>query len=179
MHAFVLADPDCCIGCRACEIACSLAHLPAGCDPGRAMEQGAGFAPRLTIVREGGLVVPVQCRQCEDAPCARVCPAGCITSDGRSVTIVEAACTGCKACLAVCPVGTMNMLPATVGPARLVAGKCDLCRGRPSDSPNPVGPACLAVCPAGALTLYEPAALARLAADRRRLAALVLPQPQG
>ena len=179
MHAFVLADPDRCIGCRACEIACTLAHAQAGLDPGRAMEQGLAFAPRLTVVREGGLAAPVQCRQCEDAPCARVCPAGCISSAGRMVAIAEAACTGCKACLAVCPVGTMNMLPAAAGPARLVAGKCDLCLGRPPASPASPGPACLAVCPAGALTLYEPAALARLTADRRRLAALGLSQPQG
>ena len=75
MHAVVLADAERCIGCRACEIACTLAHAASGEDPGRAAEAGVAFAPRLTVVRDGGLAVPVQCRQCEAAPCAAVVPA--------------------------------------------------------------------------------------------------------
>ena len=66
-------------------------------------EAGAAFAPRLTVVRDGGLAVPVQCRQCEAAPCAAACPTGALFSDGRSVAVNTAACTGCKACLAACP----------------------------------------------------------------------------
>jgi electron transport protein HydN len=165
MHAVVLADAGRCIGCRACEIACCLAHAGCGEDPGRAGAQGAAFAPRLTVVRDGGLAVPVACRQCEAAPCAAACPTGAIASDGRAVTIEAAACTGCKACLAACPVGAMEMLPAQALPGRRLAAKCDLCAGRAA------GPACLAVCPAGALFLYEPSTLAQLAAARRRRAA--------
>lgn len=166
MHAVVLADADRCIGCRACEIACTLAHAATGEDPGRAAEAGAAFAPHLTVVRDGGLAVPVQCRQCEAAPCAAACPTGALFSDGRSVAVNTAACTGCKACLAACPVGAMDMLPLASLPGRKVAGKCDLCAGRPS------GPACLAVCPAGALFLHDPKELGRLCAARRRRAAL-------
>ena len=29
MNNFIVADPNKCIGCRTCEIACALAHLPA------------------------------------------------------------------------------------------------------------------------------------------------------
>ena len=132
MHAVVLADAERCIGCRACEIACALAHAACGEDPGRAAEAGAAFAPRLTVVRDGGLAVPVQCRQCEAAPCAAACPTGALYSDGRSVAVDTAACTGCKACLAACPGGAMDMLPLAALPGRLVAGKCDLCAGRPA-----------------------------------------------
>ena len=78
----------------------------------------------------------------------------------------EIACTGCKACLAACPVGAMDMLPLASLPGRKVAGKCDLCAGRPA------GPACLAVCPAEALFLHDPKALGQLCVARRRRAAL-------
>jgi electron transport protein HydN len=82
------------------------------------------------------------------------------------VAVNTAACTGCKACLAACPVGAMDMLPLAALPGRLVAGKCDLCAGRPT------GPACQAVCPAGALFLHDPQALGQLCAARRRRAVL-------
>lgn len=164
MHAFVLADPSRCIGCRACEITCAAAHMED--DPGRALERGLPFAPRLWLVREAGVAVPVQCRQCEDAPCAAACPTGAVASDGRAVAVAAERCVGCKACLAACPLGAMQVAPIPGHGGGPVAHKCDLCAGK-ADSP-----ACVAVCPAGALRLYTREALRRLAGARRRHSAV-------
>ena len=48
--------------------------------------------------------VPLQCMQCEDAPCAAVCPTGAayIGADGI-VGVDEGRCIGCKYCMAACP----------------------------------------------------------------------------
>ena len=168
MHAFVLADPSRCIGCRACEIACAAAHMDA--DMAQAMERDLPFAPRLCVVRDAGIAVPIQCRQCEDAPCAAACPTGAVTSDGKTVAVAPQRCIGCKACLAACPVGAMQVdrLPGDrSGP---VAYKCDLCGGKADV------PACVAVCPAGALRVYTREGLRQLAGARRRQSAVLLAQ---
>lgn len=166
MHAFVLADPSRCIGCRACEIACAAAHMEE--DLGLALMRNLPFAPRLTVVRVAGLAVPIQCRQCEDAPCAAACPTGAVTSDGHAVTVAAERCVGCKACLAACPVGAMQVARLPGGRDGQIAHKCDLCAGS-SDVP-----ACIAVCPAGALRLHTREALRELAGSRRRQSAASL-----
>ncbi len=159
MHAFVLADPARCIGCRACEIACAAAHMEE--DMAQAMALGLPFAPRLCLIRESGVTAPIQCRQCEDAPCAAVCPTGAVTSDGRAVVVAPERCIGCKACLAACPVGAMQVgrLPGHGG--HVLAHKCDLC------ATAAAAPACVAVCPAQALTLVTRDGLRHVAAARR------------
>lgn len=163
MNAFVLADPSRCIGCRACEIACVDAHM--AFDMAEAMEYGQPFSPRIFVVRESGVTAPIQCRQCEDAPCAAACPAGAVTFNGRAVVVDAERCFGCKACLAACPFGAMQVgMPSGVRDVP-VAHKCDLCVGHRDM------PACVSVCPAGALRLFSEGELRQLSASRRREAA--------
>ena len=159
MNTFVLADPARCIGCRACEIACVDAHMSD--DMGRAMEKGRPFSPRISIVRESGVTVPIQCRQCEDAPCAAVCSAGAISFDGRAVVIDAEKCFGCKTCLAACPFGAMQVGMISKGHGAPVAHKCDLCSG------NRDTPACVSVCPAGALRIFSSTELRNMASSKR------------
>ena len=168
MHAFVLAEPSRCIGCRACEIACAAAHMEE--DMALAMERGLPFAPRLCLVREAGITAPVQCRQCEDAPCAAACPTGAAASDGQAVVVAAERCVGCKACLAACPVGAMQVARLPGRSEGLVAYKCDLCAGKAAV------PACVSVCPAGALRVYTRERLRRLTGTRRRKSAVLLAQ---
>ncbi len=163
MHVFVLADPSRCIGCRACEIACVAAHTDK--DMSQAMEQNLPFTPRLTIIRASGVTTPIQCRQCEDAPCAAACPNGAIFSNGRSVTVDVSRCCGCKACLAVCPVGAIDMVPAAYKNETVVAHKCDLC------AENADTPACVTVCPANALRIVTQEVLKQTSGSRRRRSA--------
>ena len=49
MNRFVIAEPDKCIGCRTCEVACALAH-PIGTGTGEALSP-ANFRPRLKLVK--------------------------------------------------------------------------------------------------------------------------------
>ncbi|WP_027186284.1 4Fe-4S dicluster domain-containing protein [Desulfovibrio inopinatus] len=168
MHVFVLADPARCIGCRACEIACVAAHMKH--DMGQAMEDSLPFSPRLTLIREAGVTAPIQCRQCEDAPCAAACPTGAVTSNGRVVTITSTLCCGCKACLAVCPVGAMQIGLVAGEHALPVAYKCDLCSGHDT-------PACVAVCPADALRVFTKENLQHVAGSRRQQSARQLAEP--
>ena len=165
MHAFVLADPSRCIGCRACEIACAEVHMQAAM--AQAMAQGLPFVTRICVIRAAGVSAPIQCRQCEDAPCATACPTGAVTSDGRAIVVDADKCCACKACLAVCPVGAMQ-IAATPGQDKPVACKCDLCIGSADR------PACVSVCPAAALRVFSREELQRRTCARRRQSALQL-----
>ncbi|BEV70884.1 4Fe-4S dicluster domain-containing protein [Paludibacterium sp. THUN1379] len=70
--------------------------------------EGLQAHPRLTVVRTGQVTAPVQCRHCEDAPCARVCPVKAITHEGDAVVLNETLCIGCKLCAIACPFGAIT-----------------------------------------------------------------------
>ncbi|MDF2930076.1 MAG: hydrogenase, Fe-only [Anaerospora sp.] len=124
LNSFVIADAKACIGCRVCEVACAVAHAEK---------------------------TPVQCHHCEDAPCAKCCPAGAIGRQNNKVIINEKTCIGCKSCMIACPFGAIELIvsPRTLENPELpsvVASKCDLCNNRSK------GPACVQACPRQALT---------------------------
>lgn len=50
------------------------------------------------------------CRQCEDAPCANVCPNGAISRDKGFVHVMQERCIGCKTCVVACPYGAMEVV---------------------------------------------------------------------
>lgn len=185
MNDFLVANPDQCIGCRTCEIACALAH--AAKDALTAGTLDRDFNPRLKVVKVAAVTVPVQCRQCEDAPCANVCPTGAIVNKNHSIQVNSEACIGCKSCLLACPFGAMELAPQVVqGEAvlqdglkvadaagghpkeKLVAFKCDLCRDRPE------GPACAGVCPTKAFKPVMGQTLSHYAKERRKACAVEL-----
>ncbi len=97
MKPFVIADPKRCIGCFACIAACVEAH------------RSAGFQayPRLFVSYTTTGMMPVQCRQCEDAACAAVCPVKAITYIQNAVRLNESLCIGCKMCALACPFGAI------------------------------------------------------------------------
>ncbi|TKI07170.1 4Fe-4S dicluster domain-containing protein [Martelella alba] len=161
MNSFVIADSRQCIGCRTCEIACALAH-----DDGNI--SGNAFAPRLTVVKTAQITLPVLCRQCENAACANVCPAGAIRYGADSVEIRASLCIGCKACSLACPFGVIGLrdIPLSNGGGhRFAAYKCDICSERDQ------GPACVEVCPTGALKLMRPQELSQIQRQRQQSAA--------
>ncbi len=157
MNAFIVADPARCIGCAACEVACAAAS--AGCSVLDAQADAAPFSPRLSLIVDAVVTVPVQCRQCADAPCAGVCPQHGISVVDGVVSVDKERCIGCKMCMVACPVGAI-----TVRAGR--AAKCQLCIERPE------GPACMQVCPAKAFTLVRPETM-RNEVRRRREQCLV------
>ena len=98
MNRFVIAEPGRCIGCNTCMAACSAAHET----------RGSQKAPRLTVTRTSTGTAPVLCRQCDDAPCARVCPVDAIHLTGDAVKLDEKRCIGCKMCAIACPFGAIS-----------------------------------------------------------------------
>jgi electron transport protein HydN len=92
MNRFVIAEPNKCIGCRTCEVACALAH-PLGDGTAQALSP-ANFKPRLRLVKNLKTTAPVQCRQCENAPCVNACPTKALVYRSGTVQLIESRCIG-------------------------------------------------------------------------------------
>lgn len=148
MNRFILTAPEKCIGCRTCEVACMMSH--------QSSATPEAFTSRIRVVKGGTFTTAVGCHQCEDAPCANVCPTGAIHRAAGAWLVEQARCIGCKSCMVACPFGAMQV--RVVG-ERVQALKCDLCMLREG------GPACVEACPTHALRCIEPA---RLRAERLR-----------
>ncbi|HDR2786825.1 formate-dependent uric acid utilization protein AegA [Enterobacter cloacae] len=168
MNRFIMANSQQCIGCRACEVACVMAHN----DEQHVLSE-RHFHPRITVLRSGARKSPVTCHHCENAPCAQSCPNGAISKNNDSVQVNQQKCIGCKACVVACPFGTMEIIvtPLNNGSVKATAHKCDLCVQRPQ------GPACIENCPAEVLTLATPGVLDNLAKSRRQRTARLEAQP--
>jgi Fe-S-cluster-containing hydrogenase component 2 len=100
------------------------------------------FNPMLSAIKVThaaiGVYVPITCKQCEEAPCAKVCPTEAITLDRETgaYKINIARCIKCRLCVSACPIGAISFTPE----GDLVL--CDLCGG---------DPLCVKHCPTGAL----------------------------
>ena len=97
MNRFVIADSRRCIGCFACQAACVENHRRVGLQA----------YPRLMVTYTPEGSMPLQCRQCEDAPCGVVCPVRAIVSQNNSIRLNENLCIGCKMCGLACPFGVV------------------------------------------------------------------------
>lgn len=147
---FIMVDPERCLGCHTCEIACAVAHTRSGSLFG-AVLAGEHLTPRNRVVQVAEVSFPAQCRQCQDAPCVRVCPTGATYRTETYTAVNTNRCIACGLCTMVCPFGAIRIGNVRVnGSMKRAAVKCDLCVDRPG------GPACVEACPTGALTLVEP-----------------------
>ena len=150
MNRFIIADASKCIGCRTCEVACVVSHQE---NQDCASLTPETFLPRIHVIKGVNISTATVCRQCEDAPCANVCPNGAISRDKGFVHVMQERCIGCAG--------------LNVRADKAEANKCDLCNHRED------GPACMAACPTHALICVDRNKLEQLSAEKRRRTALM------
>ena len=158
-HKFVDVDPEKCIGCKICELACSLEK-----------SEKKAFNPlrsRIHLVRLfPALNIALTCRLCEKTPCVRACPEDALKQSQENGVIIidEEKCTGCGWCIEACDFGAI-----TLDPERKVVMICDLCVERKGSGVFPgrkiVSPACIEWCPEEALELVTRGRLAQKARE--------------
>lgn len=106
----IAIDLDKCSGCEACAVACAAENnLPPG-DPqdaalGRLMRwlqmlpEFEGEYPHVT-----GSVTPMMCPQCQNPPCAYVCPVSATYTNPEGIVAqIYWRCVGCRYCVNACP----------------------------------------------------------------------------
>ncbi len=165
-----------CVGCRKCAEAC---HVENNHDRAtnnsyiRVLEMKKG-----SLDMEHGRVdydhpvpdaerfyMPVQCHQCDNAPCVKVCPVEATWKEADGIVVVDYNwCIGCRYCEAACPYHARRFnwekpeIPAEeINPDQAylsnrirpqgVMEKCTFCLHR---TRNGRLPACLEACPTGA-----------------------------
>ena len=113
MNRFIMADASKCIGCRTCEVACVVSHQA---EQDCASLTPDTFLPRIHVIKGVNISTAAICRQCEDAPCANVCPNGAIKREKGFVHVMQERCIGCKTCVVACPYGAMEVVVRPVVP---------------------------------------------------------------
>ncbi|MBU6402426.1 MAG: 4Fe-4S dicluster domain-containing protein [Verrucomicrobia bacterium] len=165
-----------CVGCRRCVHACvaennqsrtpELQYIRVLKMPNGTFDlerSDPNYAP-ASVPEEGFFYMPVQCHQCKNPPCVKVCPVKATWKEDDGIVVIDYDwCIGCRYCEAACPYWARRFNFATpsipkerINPdmaylgnrprPRGVMEKCHFCIQR-----TRVGryPACLEVCPTG------------------------------
>ena len=169
-----------CIGCRRCVYACVKENnqsrdpqihwirvMQLNKEKGVDLSQAEHYYNPETVPEKGHFYMPVQCQQCENPPCTKVCPVQATWKENDGIVVVDYNwCIGCRYCMAACPYGARHFnwgkpgLPASelntnthylgnrprpIG----VVEKCTFCIQRTREQPGRY-PACEEICPVGA-----------------------------
>jgi formate dehydrogenase iron-sulfur subunit len=157
----VLVDTTKCVGCRACEAACTETnHQP---EPARLDDPAVFKAVRTTDTRHytvvnaanagvGANAAPArfikrQCMHCVEPACASACLVRALDKTPTGpVVYYKDRCLGCRYCMVACPFSVPKYEYDSPTP---FVQKCTFCADRQARGE---APACTAVCPSGALT---------------------------
>ena len=190
-----------CIGCRRCEYACvdennqskdpqihwiSVLRFKKGGKWVDLENSEKYYNPEL-VPEEDYFYMPVQCQQCENPPCVRVCPTQATWKEPDGIVVVDYNwCIGCRYCMAACPYGARHFNWAEPGRKsedinpkthylgnrpryKGVVEKCTFCIQR---TRNGRYPACVEACPVGARkfgNLLDPNSEVRYAIEHKRV----------
>lgn len=131
-----LIEPDLCVGCKACEIACKNRNqLGEGPRLRKVTSLEKGKFPNITVSN-----ISLSCMHCGKPYCEEVCPEGAIhkRDEDGIVVVDETKCTGCHLCFEACPFGVPQYRDEE---GTMV--KCDLCLDRLKLG---LEPACVRTC---------------------------------
>jgi molybdopterin-containing oxidoreductase family iron-sulfur binding subunit len=166
-----------CIGCRRCVYACvnennqsrrpeiqwiRVLMLEHG---SLDFEEAEHYYDASLMPREGHYTIPIQCQQCENPPCVKVCPTKATWKEPDGIVVIDYNwCIGCRYCMAACPYWARKFnftdpsIPKEeINPnthylgnrprVRGVVEKCTFCIQRARKGRYP---ACVEACPVGA-----------------------------
>ncbi len=191
-----------CIGCRRCVYGCVgennqsrdpqihwITVLRLDKERGVDLEHADQYYNPSKVPEEGHFYMPVQCHQCENAPCTKVCPVQATWKENDGIVVVDYNwCIGCRYCMAACPYGARRFNWKKPG---LTAGEMNPDTHYLGNRPRPVGvvekcifcmqrtremegryPACVEVCPVGARkfgNLLDPESEIRYVIENKRV----------
>lgn len=148
----VFIKTDRCVGCRHCELACSLAHGSSESILNLFQEDNS-LPPRITaLLGVDYRKFPLRCQHCDPAPCLEICPTRAIYRDDKenSVLVEAQNCISCGMCAMVCPYSAIEFPDISQQKGEFInhAYKCDDCIERLREDKEP---ACAKICRTGAL----------------------------
>ena len=155
----LIIDHEACWGCKTCEVACK-------------QETNSTDGIKLISVSEDGpkiingtldfsFQVSV-CRHCDDPPCAKACVEEAISKREDGIVVIDyEKCTGCQACIEVCPYDAI-----VFDMSKGIAQKCNLCHHRVDRG---LIPACADnVCLAHCIYFGDPDEIRQMISKKRR-----------
>ena len=167
-----------CIGCRRCVYGCVRENNQSRLHPQLQwirvirlkkgnlinLENAEHYYNPETVPEPDFLYMPVQCQQCENPPCVKVCPVKATWREPDGLVVVDYNwCIGCRYCIAACPYKgrVFNWAEPTLPPGEVntethylgnrprlknVVEKCTFCIQRVRQGRYP---ACVEACPTG------------------------------
>jgi len=169
----VLVDTTKCVGCRACEAACTETNgqpAPPMLDDPAVFKQTRTMDTRhYTVVNAaapaGGAAparfIKRQCMHCVEPACASACLVRALNKTPTGpVEYHKDRCLGCRYCMVACPFSVPKYEYDSAAP---FVQKCHFCGDRQAKG---LAPACASVCPSGALQFGNRNELIEIARER-------------
>lgn len=193
-------DVSRCIGCRKCVYGCVeennqsrdpqihwIRVLEMTKDKGINTHYSNAYYNPKTVPEPGKFYFPVQCHQCKNPPCVKVCPVNATWKEKDGIVAIDYNwCVGCRCCITACPYGARHfnwksphIPPEEVNPdmeylgnrprMRGIVEKCTFCVQR---TRRGAYPKCVEVCPVGARkfgNLLDPDSEIRYVLENKRV----------